>query len=73
MTAQNAKPTGSQFTADELSKLIAADRQRRVEAAQAGIQAVLNAQNCQLQARPQIVDGLIIAVIQIAPNSEVSS
>lgn len=73
MTAQNAKPADSQFTTDELSRLIMVDRQRRAEAAHTGIQAVLNAQNCQLQARPQIVDGLIVAVIQIVPNSEVSS
>ena len=73
MTPQDVKQQNTSLTANELNKLIIADRQRRVETAQAEIQAVLNAQNCQLQARPQIVDGLIIAVIQIAPNSEVSS
>jgi hypothetical protein len=72
MTQSNAKQTSTPLTADELNRLIIADRQRRIEAVRAGIQAVLEAQNCQLQATPQIADGLIVAMIQIVPNVEAS-
>jgi hypothetical protein len=73
MTPQDMKQQNTSLTTNELNKLIIADRQRRVETTQAGIQAVLNTQNCQLQARPQIVDGLIVAMIQIVPNLEETS
>lgn len=54
--------------ADELRRLLEADRQRRVQAVQAAIQAALNEHNCELQATPQIVDGRIVATILIAPK-----
>lgn len=51
--------------AEELKRLLEADRQRRIQAVQAAIQAALNEHRCELQAAPQIVDGRIVAVIQI--------
>lgn len=54
--------------ADELRRLIEADKQRRVQAVQAAIQAALNEHGCELQAAPQIVDGRIVAQIVIVPT-----
>lgn len=52
--------------ADELKRLLEADKQRRVQAVQAAIQAALTEHGCELQALPQIVDGRIVAAIVIA-------
>ena len=54
--------------ADELRRLLEADKQRRAQAAKEAIQAALNEHGCELQAAPQIVDGRIVAVIEIFPR-----
>jgi len=51
--------------AAELMALLEADRQRRVQAVQAAIQAALSEYGCDLQSVPQIVDGRIVAQIAI--------
>lgn len=56
----------SDLPADELKRLLEADKQRRVQAVQAAIQAALEEHSCQLQALPQIVEGRIVATIVIA-------
>ena len=53
------------MTTNEATALIEADRQRRIEAAAAAVNAVLREHNCDLVAVVQITaDGRIVATIQ---------
>lgn len=53
------------MTAADAAALVAADQRKRAEAAGAAIQAALNEHNCDLVATPQIVDGRIVALVQV--------
>lgn len=53
------------MTADEARKLVDADKAARVQAAAEAVQTILREQECDLVAVPQIVDGRIVAVVQI--------
>ena len=54
--------------ADELKRLLEADRQRRMQAVQAAIAAALTEHGCELRAAPLILeDGRIGANIVIVP------
>lgn len=55
----------SEMTAKDAAALVAADQKRRAEAAGAAIQAALDEHGCDLVAVPQIVDGRIVAVVQV--------
>jgi hypothetical protein len=50
---------------EEAAKLIEADRNARLKAASAAIEAILKENRCDLVAIPQIQAGQIIAVVQI--------
>ena len=49
----------------EAKALLEADTKRRVQAAAEAIQAVLQEHECDLVAVPQIVEGRIVAAVQI--------
>ena len=53
------------MTPAEAAVLIEADKQARMKAAAEAIQAVLSEHKCDLVAVPQIVDGRIVAQVQI--------
>jgi len=53
------------ITKDQARALLEADTQRRVQAAAQAIQAVLQEHECDLVAVPQIVEGRIVAAVQI--------
>ena len=53
------------MTAAEAAKLVDADRQRRVKAAADAVAALLREHECDLVAVPQIVEGRIVAIVQI--------
>lgn len=55
----------NEMTAEQALKLVNADKERRVQAAAEAVAAVLRAQECDLLAVPQIVDGRIVAGVQI--------
>lgn len=55
----------SEITAAEAAQMVEADKQRRVRAAAEAIASVLREHNCDLVAAPQIVDGRIVAIVQI--------
>jgi hypothetical protein len=52
-------------TKEQAKALLEADTQRRVKAAAEAIQAVLQEHECDLVAVPQIVEGRIVAAVQI--------
>ena len=49
---------------------ILADQKRRTEAAKVAVEAALAEHRCQIIAVPQIVDGRIVAQVQIVPVQE---
>ena len=56
----------SDMTPIEAAALVEQDKQRRVQAAAAAVQAALREHDCDLVAVPQIApDGRIVAVVQI--------
>jgi pyruvate/2-oxoglutarate dehydrogenase complex dihydrolipoamide acyltransferase (E2) component len=56
----------SNMTPIEAAALIAADKERRVQAAAEAVQAALREHECDLVAVPQVTpDGRIVAVVQI--------
>ena len=54
------------MTPTEAAALVEQDKQRRVQAAAEAVQAALREHECDLIAQPQIVDGRVVAVVQIA-------
>ena len=55
----------SEMTPTEAAALVAADQQKRAQACGEAVAAVLREHNCDLVAVPQIVDGRVVAVVQI--------
>ncbi len=53
------------MTAEQARQLVEADKQQRASVAAKAVQDVLVAHQCDLVAIPQIVDGRIVAVVQI--------
>ena len=56
----------SDLTPEQMQALIEADRQRRIQLAGDAIKAALEMHRCDLLPVPQIVDGRIVAVLQIS-------
>ena len=57
--------TDKQITTEQAQQLIEADRQQRITDAAQAIQGTLAQYQCDLIATPQIVDGRIVATVQI--------
>ena len=55
----------SEMTPTEAAALVEADKQRRVKLAAEAVAAVLAEHGCDLVAVPQIVDGRVVAVVQL--------
>ncbi len=53
------------MTAKDAAALVAADQKRRVDAASKAIEAALNEHGCDLVSLPQIVEGRIVARVQV--------
>ena len=58
----------SSLTRNEALALLESDKARRAERFQAAVQALITEHSCDLVAVPHIVDGRIMAVIQIVPK-----
>jgi len=54
------------MTPTEAAALVEQDKQRRVKLAAEAVQAALQEHQCDLVALPQLVDGRIVAEVQIA-------
>lgn len=55
---------------EQAQAAIRADQERRIAEALKGVQAVLDEHRCQVVAVPQIVDGRIVAAVQIVAAQE---